>query len=107
MLLGLLIAGLDSFSDQSGHLRAALMLTGAVIVGAIFVARERRLAVPMLPVDLLRLPVFALSMMTSICSFAAQNMAFIALPFFFERALGHSESVTGFQQIPGAGLSST
>ncbi|MDQ0390341.1 MFS transporter [Labrys monachus] len=97
---GLLIAGLDAFSDADGHARAALMLAGAAVFGAVFVRRERRLAVPMLPVDLLRRPVFALSMATSICSFAAQNMAYIALPFYFEQALGRSETATGFLMTP-------
>jgi DHA2 family multidrug resistance protein-like MFS transporter len=97
---GLLIAGLDAFSDEGGSSRAALILAGAAVAALIFVWRERRLAVPMLPVDLLRRPVFALSMATSICSFAAQNMAYIALPFYFEQTLGRSEAATGFLMTP-------
>jgi DHA2 family multidrug resistance protein-like MFS transporter len=97
---GLLIAGLDAFGDEGGHARATLMLVGAAVVGIVFVWRERKLAVPMLPVDLLRRPVFALSMATSICSFAAQNMAYIALPFYFEQSLGRSETATGFLMTP-------
>jgi DHA2 family multidrug resistance protein-like MFS transporter len=97
---GLLIAGLDAFSDEGGSNRAAMILAGAAVAALIFVWRERRLAVPMLPVDLLRRPVFALSMATSICSFAAQNMAYIALPFYFEQTLGRSEAATGFLMTP-------
>jgi DHA2 family multidrug resistance protein-like MFS transporter len=54
----------------------------------------------MLPVDLLRVPVFALSMMTSISSFAAQTMACVALPFYFERTLGYSDVATGLLMTP-------
>jgi DHA2 family multidrug resistance protein-like MFS transporter len=55
---------------------------------------------PILPFDLLRLPVFAFSMMTSISSFAAQTMAYVALPFYFEHTLGRSEVATGFLMTP-------
>jgi MFS transporter, DHA2 family, multidrug resistance protein len=97
---GLLIAGLDAFSDPGGNGRAGLMILAAVLAGAVLVWRSLKLRVPMLPVDLLRRPVFALSMATSICSFAAQNMAYVALPFFFEQTLGRSEAATGFLMTP-------
>ena len=69
-------------------------------MGVFYVRRERRMAIPMLPFDLLRLPVFALSMMTSISSFAAQTMAYVALPFYFQHTLGRSEVATGFLMTP-------
>ncbi len=100
MTFGLLIAGLDGFSNADGNARAGLMLAGAAVAGAVLVWRSLKVKVPMLPVDLLRRPVFALSMATSICSFAAQNMAYVALPFFFERTLGRSEAATGFLMTP-------
>ena len=49
----------------------------------------------MLPVDLLRIPLFALSVATSICSFIAQSMALVSLPFLFEHTLGRSQVETG------------
>lgn len=97
---GLLISGLDAFSDAGGADRGLAMVAVAIAVGAVFVWRELKLTTPMLPVDLLRLPVFALSMMTSICSFAAQSMAYVALPFYFEHTLGRSETATGLLMTP-------
>ncbi|MGT2492432.1 MFS transporter [Cupriavidus basilensis] len=47
---------------------------------------ERGHLAPMLPIDLLKRPMFALSTMTAIFSFAAQGLAFVSLPFYFERA---------------------
>jgi DHA2 family multidrug resistance protein-like MFS transporter len=44
----------------------------------------------MLPVDLLRRPVFALTVATSVCSFVAQTMSFVALPFLFISVMGRS-----------------
>ncbi|MFL9956099.1 MFS transporter [Paraburkholderia nemoris] len=97
---GLLISGLAAFSEARGAERGVAMITAALLVGAFFVWRESRLAEPLLPIDLLRLPVFSLSMITSICSFAAQTMAFIALPFYFETTLGRPATQTGLLMTP-------
>jgi DHA2 family multidrug resistance protein-like MFS transporter len=48
------------------------------------------LPAPMLPVDLFRRPVFALSVATAICAHAAQLIAFVALPFYFQYVSGLS-----------------
>lgn len=100
LTFGLLITGLNSFSDAHSHVHAVVLLVGALFFGFIYVRRERRMAVPMLPFDLLRRPVFAFSMMTSISSFAAQTMAYVALPFYFQHTLGRSEVATGLLMTP-------
>ncbi|MGZ5790401.1 MAG: MFS transporter [Burkholderiaceae bacterium] len=100
LTFGLLITGLNSFSDAHSHAHAVVLLVGALFFGFIYVRRERRLAIPMLPFDLLRMPVFAFSMMTSISSFAAQTMAYVALPFYFQHTLGRSEVATGLLMTP-------
>lgn len=100
LTFGLLIAGLNTLSEPGGFSHGGVMLAGASLCGVAFVLRERRRAIPMLPVDLLRLPVFALSLTTSIGSFAAQTMAYVALPFYFEHTLGRSEAVTGLLMTP-------
>ncbi len=97
---GPLIAGLTLFGDRHAP-RASLALIGvALAIGVVFVLRERRVATPILPVDLLAQPVFSLSITTSICSFAAQTMTFLVLPFYFEKTLGHSGTVTGLLMTP-------
>jgi DHA2 family multidrug resistance protein-like MFS transporter len=48
----------------------------------------------------LQRPVFALSLATSIASFAAQSLALIALPFYFEDVLGRSATATGLLMTP-------
>ena len=50
---------------------------------------------PLLPFDLLRIPIFSLSVFTSICSFVAQMLALVALPFFLQKELGYSDVQTG------------
>src|SRR5581483_10076714 len=55
---------------------------------------------PLLPIDLLRIPLFALSVATSVCAFVAQAMALVALPFLFENTLGFDEVATGLLLTP-------
>lgn len=54
----------------------------------------------MLPVDLFRRKLFSLSIMTSVASFIAQNVAMIALPFLFHDRYGFSEITTGLLMTP-------
>ena len=56
-------------------------LAAGVAVGAVYLKRQWRLPAPLFPVDLLRMPVFALSMASSVSAFCAQMLAFLALPF--------------------------
>ena len=72
----------------------------ATVAGALFVWRQLLLPYPMLAVELFARPVFALSVATSVCSFTAQNLAFVSLPFFFEEVLGRSAVETGLLMTP-------
>jgi DHA2 family multidrug resistance protein-like MFS transporter len=54
----------------------------------------------MLPIDLFRRPMFALSAATAVCSFAVQGLAFVALPFYFEDILRRTAVETGFFLTP-------
>ena len=90
--LGSVTAQGKQLVSRSGGL--ALMVA-AVPIGVVYVRRQRRQTLPILPVDLLRIPVFALSMCTSISAFAAQMLAYIVLPFLFLDAYGHTPYQAG------------
>ena len=72
----------------------------AVVFGLLLIRREAGHPAPMLPVDLFKRPVFALSAVTAVCSFAAQGLAFVSLPFYFEDVLHRSQVETGFLMTP-------
>lgn len=72
----------------------------ALVFFGLLLHRERGHPAPLLPVDLFRRPLFALSTLTAVCTFAAQALAFVALPFFFETTLGRSPIETGFLMTP-------
>ena len=64
--------------------------------------RQRGHPAPMLPVDLLKRPLFALSAFTSMASFTTQGLAFVALPFYFQTVLHRPPVETGFLMLPWA-----
>jgi DHA2 family multidrug resistance protein-like MFS transporter len=48
-----------------------------------------------MPVDIFRRPIFSLSISAGTCTFAAQGLAFVSLPFYFATVLGRSATDTG------------
>jgi DHA2 family multidrug resistance protein-like MFS transporter len=96
---GALIFFIDGLSHDVPRLLVAAEFLVAVTGGIILVKREMSVRQPLLPVDLLRLPIFALSVGTSICSFLSQTLAFIALPFHMQ-AIGYSAVEVGLLMTP-------
>src|SRR6266403_1786364 len=98
--LGLFILGIGSAAH---HVRPGLVsieLATAVLLGWVLIRRQADHPAPVLPIDLFRRPLFALSTATAICSFAVQGLAFVSLPFYFEDILGRSQVETGFFMTP-------
>jgi DHA2 family multidrug resistance protein-like MFS transporter len=92
---GLLIFGIDGMAH--GHQRIVVVseLAVAAVLGTLFVRRQSTLADPMMPIDIFRRPIFALSISAASCTFTAQGLAFVSLPFFFHTVLGRSTTDTG------------
>ena len=96
---GIGIAAIDSI----GHGEAPTFYLSEMAIATIacvwLVRRQSLVSSPLLPVDLLRIPVFALSICTSIASFCAQMLAFVALPFYLQ-ARGYSAVEIGLLITP-------
>jgi DHA2 family multidrug resistance protein-like MFS transporter len=97
---GLLLFGLDGIGHGQNPVWVSAELAGGTLAAVVFIRRQNRMAAPMLPVDLFRKPVFALSVATSVCSYSAQTIAFLALPFYFAVAGGMSQSRIGLLITP-------
>ncbi len=97
---GALLLGLNSYAHAVAGGLTAVELLIAVLVGAVFVKRELRQPRPLLPLDLLARPLFALSIATSFFSFTAQMLAFVCLPFYLQQVLGKSQVETGLLMTP-------
>lgn len=90
--------------DSAGHGEAlylcALEFAVAAAATHLLVRRQRHLPSPLLPVDLLSIPIFALSIGTSIASFCGQMLAFVAMPFYLESHFGYSAVQIGLLITP-------
>ena len=100
LFFGLLITALSGFSQGQPASLIVAELAALIVTSIIFVRRQLTLPVPLLPVDLLRLPLFSLSIGTSVCSFCAQMLAMVSLPFYLQNVLGRDEVATGLLLTP-------
>jgi MFS transporter, DHA2 family, multidrug resistance protein len=98
--LGLFMLGIGSAAHHAPPWQVAVELVSALLLGWLLIRRQADHPAPVLPVDLFRRPLFALSTATAVCSFAVQGLAFVSLPFYFEDILGRSQVETGFFMTP-------
>jgi len=98
--LGLFILGIGSAAHKAWPGLVSIELTAAILLGWLLIRRQADHPAPMLPIDLFRRPVFALSAATAVCSFAVQGLAFVSLPFYFEDILMRTQVETGFFMTP-------
>lgn len=100
LTLGFLITTIDSLGEGlswgMGLAQAGICLTALTLL----IRRERRKAHPLLPLDLLAIPVLSLSLCTSVAAFTAQTMAFVSLPFTFQTLMGFAPHDVGLLMIP-------
>ncbi len=66
-----------------------------ITVAYLFVRGQLQKNNPVMPFDLLRIPIFSLSLSTSILSFIAQMSTMVALPFFLQVQLGYGAVEAG------------
>lgn len=101
LMFALIFVGAERLSVRGGVASGTAsplawgLLAAGVLVGVVYWRRQQRLAVPLLPVDLLRIPVFALSMGASVGAFCAQMLAYLALPFLLLEGFGRTPLQAG------------
>ena len=100
VFFGLLIYTIEQIAHDGFSTLLMLQAVVAVIVGVVYVRRQLQLPMPILPVDLFRIPIFAMSVGCSIACFTAQMMALVSLPFFMQHSLGFSVAETGLLLTP-------
>ncbi len=100
VVFGLIFYAIGSFARKGNSLTSALLLCLGFAIGAFYVRRQFGKQSPMLPVDLFKIKLYSLSILTAVCSFIAQNLAMISLPFMFLGSYGFSEITTGLLMTP-------
>jgi DHA2 family multidrug resistance protein-like MFS transporter len=96
---GFVVAGAEVWGRGEAPIGAIAVIIG-LLAGALLILRELPRHAPLVPFDLLRIPIFGLSIATSVCSFTAQMLAYVSLPFYFETVLRRSAVETGLLMTP-------
>ena len=99
LAFGGLILGAERFA-RDGLLPALPALVIGAVAAALLVRRALGQTAPMVPIDLLKIRIFRLSILTSIISFSAQMLGLVALPFFFQGLMGRDAVATGLLMTP-------
>ncbi|MFT0212175.1 MFS transporter [Pseudomonas sp. F1_0610] len=96
----LFFLAISGVAHQYHWLLILTMLLACCVSGYFLVKRQLGRHSPLLPVDLLRIPIFSISLITSICAFTAQMATLVVLPFFLQNMLGYSVVKTGLLLTP-------
>lgn len=99
-MIGLTITAIESIGRENNLLLVGGQLVLALSAVVLLVRREAAAASPLFPFDLMRIPVFSLSLATSIASFTTQMLAFVSLPFLFHRELALTPAEVGLLMTP-------
>ncbi len=100
VVFGLGITAIDSADHGEPVAYSVTEFMIAAAAGYLLVRRQLGQTSPLLPVDLMRIPIFALSILTSIASFCAQMLAYTALPFYLRYRFGFSAVDIGLLITP-------
>jgi DHA2 family multidrug resistance protein-like MFS transporter len=92
------VLGSDRLTSAPWQGGALLGVAAASMV--LLVRREMPKAAPLIPLDLLRVRSFRVSVIASVCCFTAQMIGCLALPFYFQHGLGLSVTATGLLMTP-------
>ncbi len=98
VLFAAFVLGSDRLPSSPGYGGALLAVAVAALV--LLVRRELPKAAPLIPLDLLRVKSFRVSIVASVCCFTGQMMGAVALPFHFQHALGLNAMDTGLLMTP-------
>jgi DHA2 family multidrug resistance protein-like MFS transporter len=97
-VFGSLVVGIDLTTTRLGL--GSTLLAAAILGLVALIRREMPRHAPMIPLDLLRDRSFRLSVIASVCCFAAQMASYVALPFYLQHGLGQDAVMTGVYLTP-------
>jgi DHA2 family multidrug resistance protein-like MFS transporter len=100
LTFGLGFTGIDVLTRGGNAWLGSAELALAALTGAALIRRSNAQPRPLVPVDLLKNGLFAMSAVTSVASFSAQMLAFVSLPFYLQNVLHRSQVETGLLMTP-------
>lgn len=104
LTFGFMIYAFEGIAHHESGALVGVTFAAFAVAGFFFFRRQfsmvRSGVTPLLPVDLMKIPLFSLSLLTSVCSFMAQMLAMVSLPFFMQDMLHFSAVETGLLITP-------
>jgi DHA2 family multidrug resistance protein-like MFS transporter len=92
--IGLLVIGINYLVVRP--MESLLSILVGLSTGVVLIRRSSLQTAPLVPVDLFRISTMRYAVAASACTFAAQMSTFVALPFYFQQAMGRSLISVGF-----------
>lgn len=92
---GLFIGCVEALSHDVPPVTVGFGAAVLAVAAVLYVRMERSRAFPMLPFDLLKIPIFTTSVLTSVVSFTAQMLVMVAMPFLLVGTFGYDAVGTG------------
>ena len=81
LTFGLAISGMEAWVHGAAPAVAVAMIVAGLVLGLFFVRHELGQVAPIMPIDLLRQPVIALSGASALCAFVGSMLLLLSLPF--------------------------
>jgi DHA2 family multidrug resistance protein-like MFS transporter len=95
-----LIIAIDGVGRQDGVSFLVIeFIASAVLIVALLINQSKK-TVPILPLDLLRIPLIGLSGLSAVISYIVQGISFVTLPFYFHDVQGLSQVMVGLSMTP-------
>jgi DHA2 family multidrug resistance protein-like MFS transporter len=95
LTFGLVVGGLESALHGDSPVISAAIVAAGVMIAVVFIRRELNSKMPILPVDLLGLPVVALSAGGGLIAFVASMTAILSIPFRLQQHFNFSPGEVG------------
>lgn len=96
------IFGLKEVATGGFSAQAIAAVAVGLIVGALFVRRQTRLADPLIDLSLFRLPAFSASLVINVAAFFAAFSSFLLVAQYLQLVLGMTPLVAGLWSLPSA-----
>ena len=98
----LAIFGLKKIAESGASVEAVIALVAGLGLGVLFVARQRRLADPLVDLTLFRQPAFGAALSVNVFGFFAAFGSFLLIAQYLQLVLGLSPLAAGLWSVPSA-----
>ena len=96
------IYGLKDFAENGWHVAPIIPVVAGVALAVVFARRQRRLADPMIDLELFRRPAFVAALGANTVSFIVNFGTFLLIAQYLQLVLGQSPLVAGLWTLPSA-----